>query len=559
MNGDIRVDQLVIVHGASDHRHALDRLESGMPGDVVDLRDDAPDGVPTIQLRTVDDLPEGGFRIRASGGGRPVIEVEGGPFSGVIYGTNALIDRLRANDWTIQPSEWTESPALAYRTWWNWDHTTNWDIVQIGVQEIGVMNPYHKPPDGFLADFKRVVDFMSENRIAALAMYGFLRESHGGIEAAQELCRYATERGVRILPGVAIHAYGGVVWEMDHEFNLATWLRKHPHLAAEMERPPGFQLQDLDFPLFFPRGDYSVRGCPSKPENQQWMEDAIAWLAETFEIGGINIEAGDYGVCGCVDCQKRRAAREDAARRDGYAESWSHADMADFYPRLYDATLSRRPNAWIYSEIQWDNLLDAEAMAPLRSLPEGGIYQHTANRSYWNRIRTEMTAEYARALPTKNNVFRTQFNCQWNGDFRTERYRFNGKDFAEQAKKAAEVGFKGLTVWGEVSPYVTSTELSYLAYARFTWDPSLSWAAFMAQEVAPRVGGEAAAERYVEMLEILDAVPFHDQILLDRIRSEGLSHAAATSGEVSRRWLWLAESAQRRSFNQMSKPESAPW
>ena len=30
---------------------------------------------------------------------------------------------------------------------------------------------------------------------------------------------------------------------------------------------------------------------------------------------------------------------------------------------------------------------------------------------------------------------------------------FNGNDFAEQAKKADEVGFHGLTVWGEPSPY----------------------------------------------------------------------------------------------------------
>ena len=91
-----------------------------------------------------------------------------------------------------------------------------------------------------------------------------------------------------------------------------------------------------------------------------------------------------------------------------------------------------------------------------------------------------------------NNVFRTQFNCQWNGDYRTERYRFNGKDFAEQAKKAAEVGFKGLTVWGEPSPYHVSTELSYLAFARFTWDPTLTWEQFMREEVAPRLGGSDA-------------------------------------------------------------------
>jgi hypothetical protein len=559
MSSIVRLSELVVVQGSQEHPHAFRRLEAELPGDVVALNEPAPEGVPTIRLRAVDDLPEGGFRIRVVDGIRPLVDIEGGPFSGVIYGANRVIEHLSANDWTIGSGETTETPGLAYRTWWNWDHTTNWDVVQIGVQEIGVMNPYHKPPEGFLADWKRVVDFMSLNRIAAVAMYGFLRESHGGIEAAQELCRYATERGVRILPGVAIHAYGGIVWEMEHEFNLATWLRKHPHLAAEMERPPGFQLQDLSFPLFFPRGDYSVRGCPSKPENQQWMADGIAWLSETFEIGGINIEAGDYGVCGCADCNRRRAEREDSARREGYAESWSHADMADFYPRLYDATLSRRPGSWIYSEIQWDNLLDADAMQPLRSLPEGGIYQHTTNRSYWERIKRELTPDYAAALPMKNNVFRTQFNCQWNGDFRTERYRFNGKDFAEQAKKAAEVGFSGLTVWGEVSPYVTSTELSYLAYARFTWDPSLTWGQFMAQDVAPRVGGLAAAERYVEMLEILDTVPFHEEVLLNRIRSEAVSHAAATSGDVSRRWLWLGEAAQKRLFNQATKPESAPW
>jgi hypothetical protein len=40
--------------------------------------------------------------------------------------------------------------------------------------------------------------------------------------------------------------------------------------------------------------------------------------------------------------------------------------MADFCSRLYEAALSKRSDLWIYSEIQWDNLLDHEAMAPLR-------------------------------------------------------------------------------------------------------------------------------------------------------------------------------------------------
>lgn len=555
----VRLDGLVAVESGREHPHALRRLKVMLPGEVVEGGTSVPDGTPVVRLTTTTERPEGAFALRVTGGDAPAVEIEGGPFSGVIYGVEELVQNRLRDDGSVATGTIEQEPGLPYRAFWNWDHTTNWELTQIGVQEIGVMNPYHKPPDGFLADFKRVVEFMSMNRISAIAIYGFLRDSHGGIEAAQELCRYASERGVRIMPGVAIAAYGGIVWEMEHDYNLATWLRRHPELAAEMERPAGFQLQDLDFPLFFPRGDYSVRGCPSKVENQRWMEEGIAWLGETFEIGGINIEAGDYGVCGCAECDARRAVREDASRRHGYTESWSHADMADFYPRLYDAALSKRPDAWIYSEIQWDNLLDPDAQMPLRSLPEGGIYQHTMNRSYWERIMQEMTPVYGRALPTRNNVFRTQFCCQWNGDYRTERYRFNGKDFAEHAKKAAEVGFKGLTVWGEPSPYNTSTELSYLAFARFSWDPSLEWDAFMRTEVAPRLGGEAAAKRYVELVETLDASPTIEAATLDRVGDEALSEAQGSSGDVSRRWLWLADVAARRRFSRATTPQGGPW
>jgi hypothetical protein len=554
----VRVDGNVVVHGGEAHPHAFRRLRDELPGTVIVGGGSGPDGATTVRLVTTAERAEGSFEIRVSGGEAPVVEIEGGPFSGVIYGVEELVQR-RVTDGAVDAGTVEQAPGLPYRTFWNWDHTTNWEMTQIGVQEIGVMNPYHKPPEGFLADFKRVVDFMSRNRIAAITIYGFLRDSHGGIGAAQELCRYANERGVRIMPGVAINAYGGVVWEMDHQFNLANWLRTNPHLAAQMERPAGFKIDDLAFPLFFPIGDYSVRGCPSKVANQRWMEEGIAWLAETFEIGGINIEAGDYGVCGCADCRARRAAREDESRRQGYAESWSHADMADFYPRLYDAVLSKRPDAWVYSEIQWDNLLDAEAMTPLRSLPEGGIYQHTTNRSYWQRVMAEMTPEYGRNLPTRTNVFRTQFCCQWNGDYRTERYRFNGKDFAEHARKAADVGFQGLTVWGEPSPYHASTELSYLAFARFTWDPSLTWEQFLREEAAPRLGGLDAAERFIELVESLDASPDLNTTALARIHSEALSNATTFADEVSRRWLWLAEQVARRQYSRADRPTGSPW
>ena len=548
----IRLEGPISLVGAEEHPHAARRLREALPSLQWQEVASPVEGTPVVRLRRDDALPEGAFSLSVEESSNPpAVEVAGGPFSGVIYGVEELIQRRArqvGNAVELESGQVSQAPGLPYRTFWTWDHSTNWDLDQIGVQEIGVFNPYGKPPQGFLDDYRRVVDFMSQHRIAALVIYGFFRESHGGLEAAQELCRYANERGVRILPGVAINAYGGIWWEGEHPYNLATWLRQHPELAATMERPAGFQLQDLDFPLYFPRSDYTVRGCPSRKENQDWMAEGIAWLAETCEIGGINIEAGDYGVCGCPLCEQRRAEREDARRREGYAESWSHADMADFYPRLYEAALTKRPNLWLYSELQWDNLLDAEAMKPLRSLPEGGIYQHTLNRSYWYRVQREFTADAAKALPTTTNVFRCQFCCQWNGDRRTERYRFNGRDFAEMAWKAAEVGFEGLTVWGEPSPYHVSTELSYLAFARFTYDPTLTWEQFIKEDVAPRLGGEAAAERYLALMTKLDDNPRLEMSELQRMRAEALDGVRQPDDEVSRRWLWLADRIARRQY-----------
>lgn len=550
----IHLDQPIAIQGMERNPHAVRQIRArlGQEARIVS----ADDASVTIRLQERADLVEGAFAIDVRGDGEIVIA--GGPFSGVIYGTNAFLERL-ADDLSVAVGRWKEQPGLPYRTFWNWDHTTNWSMTQIGVQEIGVMNPYAKPPDGFLADFRRLVDYMSLHRIAAVTIFGFLRDSHGGIEAAQELCRYANERGVRILPGIAINAYGGVVWEMDHQYNLGNWLRKHPELAAQMERQAGFQLKDLSFPLFFPNGDYSLRGCSSRPENIAWMDEAVSWLAETFEIGGVDIEAGDYGVCGCRLCTARREAREDASRRHGYAESWSHADMADYYPRLFEIIRSRRPDAWVYSEIQWDNLLDAEAQRPLIGLPDAGIYQHTLNRSYWEKVEQEITPDYAATLPTRNNVIRTQFNCQWNGDYRTERYRLNARDIAAQAKKAAEIGFRGHTMWGEVSAYHTAADISYRAFSRFTWDPSLTWDRFVADDLAPLFDGVDGATAYLSMNEAFDASAVHATAKLQEMRGEAFAHAAATSGEVSARWLWLTDQIDRRLFDANTRPEGSAW
>lgn len=541
---------IVATEGAEAFPHAARRLGEIFP--EIDWRKGRDEQArATFILSTDADRTEGAFRIAVEDNDKPIVRIAGGGVPGVVYAVEEIIAR-GGNDpaaLTLATDPIEQTPALPYRTFWTWDHSTNWELSQVGVQEIGVFNPYGKPPGGFLADYCRLVDFCSANRIAAIVIYGFLRDTHGGIEAAQELCRYANERGVRIIPGIAIGAYGGVYWEGNHRYNLATWLKENPQFAATMEKGVGFQLADLSFPLNFPHSDYTVSACPSAPETMDWMEEAVGWLAETFDIGGINIESGDYGVCGCERCVARRKNDAEAARRvDDHGDSWSHTDMAENFPRLYRAAKARKPDLWIYAEMQWDNLLDPVAAEVQTALPPGGIYQHTTNRSFWSRLQNELTRDYVTALPTQPNVLRCQFACQWNGDERTERYGLNARVFADMARFVDKVGMEGLTVWGEPSAYHATAELSYIAFARFTWDPSLTWDAFLDEDLAPRLGGRAAAERFVAIAEEIDGNQKLPPARLAELRAEALGLSGSNSGHVARRWLTLGEQIARREY-----------
>ena len=63
---------------------------------------------------------------------------------------------------------------------------------------------------------------MAEYGLNGLIIWGFIRDSHGGVAASRELCRYAAERGVRVLPGVGTSGYAGYVFEGNHRYNAHT-------------------------------------------------------------------------------------------------------------------------------------------------------------------------------------------------------------------------------------------------------------------------------------------------------------------------------------------------
>jgi hypothetical protein len=57
----------------------------------------------------------------------------------------------------------------------------------------GCINAYVKAPEAYVADYRRLIDWASRNRFNGVIVWGFLRDSHGGIAAAQTICKYANE------------------------------------------------------------------------------------------------------------------------------------------------------------------------------------------------------------------------------------------------------------------------------------------------------------------------------------------------------------------------------
>jgi hypothetical protein len=475
----------------------------------------------TLDLEGVADLKPGGYLLRTStGGGRPTVSLIGGDAAGVVYAVQEFLETgLREDATAVRQLDVRRQAALTYRLFWTWDHSTNWYLEQLGLQEVGASNAYTKRPEGFVEDYRRLIDFMSRNRLNGLVIYGFLRDKHGGVESAKEVARYGAERGVRILPGVGINSYGGIYWEGNHRYNLQTWLRDNPHLRA-----------DSDVNRRFPMNPYVDLACPSKPENLAYHVEAIRWLCEEFQIGGINFETGDYGVCDCADCRRRRT---DAGR-------WSLADVADLYPPLFEAARGARSDLWMVAEAYFDNLLDREALAPMAALPPDTIAQYCINRHYWPRVRSELTAERVAQLPLRKNVVRTHMGSQWNPRPPApvdayERYAPVARDFADLARLATTTGMDGMDVFGEVSEFSTVNEINLLAYATFSYDREVTWERFVADVLGPRLGGSTQAAEYLRLLDTPhEAGPL--SVAVGRAREIA---APLTDDEQHRRWAWL--------------------
>ena len=182
-------------------------------------------------------------------------------------------------------------PALPASYFWTWDHSTNWMLDDPGNLNFGCANAYLKRSETYVEDYRRLTDFAAGLGVKGIVIYGFLRDCHGGVEAAKRVAGYAAAKGVAILPGIGLGAYGGTYYEGDHRYNLPAFLVKHP------------EVQRLDH-----EGNRDPSGaCPSHPFYLEWTNESLHWLFKEFEVGGANLENGDFQICTCEKCKAETA------------------------------------------------------------------------------------------------------------------------------------------------------------------------------------------------------------------------------------------------------------
>jgi hypothetical protein len=431
-------------------------------------------------------LPAEGYRIRTGRWrGREVILAAGGDRTGAIYAASDLKNfYLRGAGTNLRVAEMdsTEVPRMKHRWFWNWDNRTNWDgldhdAVYGPTQEIArgeSVRLWSKRPEAFLKNLKLVIDYMSEHKLNGLILWGFLRDGHGGVKAGQELCRYARERGVKIIPGVGIDRhYGGFYHEGEHEFNLETRARRYPELRSK----------DKD-------GNWEERTlCMELAENREWLRRGFRWLYETFDIGGVNVEFAEHRTCynpACIEARQHQPGREDDFAKD----------LARIAPFVMNEIHRVAPETLASYVIYGGFTPEMQARLPehVRKAPDYAICQWTLTKMLEPLHARPGGWKGADPWPEglKPPSRHSLGYLHWNAYYMKDQKGFLVDAYREAARKAYRHGFEGLDSYGEESPEFPNIELNYLAFSEFTYNPEMTEEEFLQKRVAPLYGGEAA-------------------------------------------------------------------
>ena len=438
-----------------------------------------------------------------------------------------------------------KAQSLQYKVFWTWDHTTNWCMNQLGKQNTGVGNHYTKKPEIFLEDYKRSIRFCREHGIDAIGIVGLFRDSHGGFDAVRKLCGYARENGVRIYLISGLYSYGGLYYEGDSQFSLDRFLKNNPECMAHwVDREP--QYWTFQNPHGYKRQPV---GCPSNKTLRNFLLDSLDYVFHAVpELGGIQMEAGDSFVCMCDECRERRKIMRGGEER---VPLTSLSDMANIYPEAADVVWKRSPNAWVicetythFMDCTFFNDPESPALKAITGMPENTFWQWKCDKRLQDKSWTEndLLPEGMRKF---NHIMRAHHGTQWRGG----RHTLAIDEIRRQCRLSFTSGIQGVSMFGEGSNFHANAELNYKALAYFADHPMASCEDFARDVMAPLVGGENLAGRYLE-LGVLNRTP---EKIVAAMPEFARIIGSLQDPEHIRRWTYLASFLNTYAWEYMQK------
>ena len=253
------------------------------------------------------------------------------------------------------------------------------------------------------------------------------------------------------------------------------------------------------------KGRYGVRdelqGCASNPYLHEFVLESLDWVfREIPELGGIQMESTDNGVCYCPACLKRRGVAS-------LEEPISLADMASIYPDASETIRRVNPNALIICET-YHHFLDSECsifadknptgdLKKLLSMPETTFWQWKCDKMLKDGDWHEGDGMIEN-MKRFRHIVRAHFGTQWWGGRNT----FAVDNIRRQCHLSHSAGLDSVSMFGETSVYHSNAEFNYLALEYFADHPNNTNDDFISDIMADRLGGKSKAEFYFESANV---------------------------------------------------------